>query len=1027
MKGRILKNLTLFIAGIFFGGGLTIYSLHAIANYIVNASLNELSAWSLVYGGIVALVLTVIWIIFLYNNFLIWAITKKITIVFLSLGSLLALSFFKGFDIITIEFSILPFLFIFSTSIAKLVTNKTLSSYQAENIGLNINTGFFLGVIIFSVITNYIVSLQFSTTFFIIITIACFIIGFFILAIFDSLTQSFDETDLNTLDVKSKRQAVELFKNKYLRLLFLYGFFETAAIILLILLVISLLGGAYDNPDNIIVHISFSIIVAHLFGLVISSFFSEKIVKNYGKNIILIFSPVVVLLFMVAIFITGVAVEKVEYMNLAVPSIPVLLIYFALILLLILRLGFVRSIYASFFEVINGKYRLHSNLKIIWGGQLLAVLITGLFSVVLLKGGIFFLLLIITGVAILWGFFIWQIKRAYQEALEKVLKKDKKAEDADDYAFELVEQIEKDQRNKLKIMRLFNLLHILNPILYRKKAIEFINADEAFLQKLTLIGIKQDIVLKAIEPLNKLIHSKFMLVSVNASHVQEVFDYLTEIKERTQTDVYIPQLANCKIASERKLGAILCREIPEREQILDKLLYDDQLFVVHQALISADDIENPDLKRTIVSKLNTLPLTLATWVAIIYSKNKFIEPMEKAFHAAGDKLTLQRLIIRAYEQINTPETRRLLSEKIDNINRKIVEDTYFLMNEAAINVPDEKRYVIEEEIEETCTKIVWSLMALKVLTESDKIKSEAITKAIHTQISIMENRIFILLGIMFDNASINQVKQNRTSSDEEIFNFAQQLLDTVLPDKLVTKPWLIILLMNDDYNYKLREMLKFVPMENENEKSILEKLLIEEPNIANNWTKVCALEVYKDYIESRHDVDYIISALANSDPFVKDSAINILTNIKFEEISQLLERFKVLSENKHDISQNIITNFLIKEVPQFNGVPGFWLTKIAELTEVKIFNSEKIIPILQLNYAVVYKGIVKFVKHEQTVKEFKPGDFISYLDFFENEKNNINLTIPKDAILFVIKKDEFEILISEFNRLTESLYNVKDH
>ncbi len=1026
-----LSRILLFFAGFFSGGGLSLYAIYALATTLTDTNLRNGSGFDWVFASLAGILIVYL----LLKSLSLYSLSKIISVVHLSSILLLSLCLFlklhnHSIFLDKIPVLSLPALFLSLTLLQYILIDTNTNTIHGEAIGFNYLSGILFSIIAFSILGIRFVSGENVEIKFLSFSIAALVIAQIIIQYLFNKSFQDKEIVFNALLLKSEKLEKKAIEHYQLKNIKRYVFCSAFVFSGLLLYASLLISEAYTTTLPVYLHMSVIALFSSILAIITYANWRQNTNSNI-RSIIFFISPVVALGYLAISHFIFKKQALAIYLDMYTPPIPILILYVCLAILLVIRIGFEKFALRPYLSATDAQMKLYISTSTIWITEIFAYFFSSLLVFVI---AYFFKELSYNLVPVLLAFFavFWIISIVklhfyFQKSLMLALDKQQSYHDNKFYCYPLIREMENavKNNNSLKIIRIFNLLAKLNPILLRKSITKYIASDSSLLQELSLNHAKSICALEAGDTLQKIIQSKYFISSKNAELIREVAAYLEEVKARLKSGVYITHLSNSKIAKERQLGASLCYfEKEKKDKILNKLFFDDDINVVRQAMISAQKSTNKNFQKAIISALRNEALSMAAYAVVIESGSGIVPQLEQAFHFIGQTYEMQKMIIRAYEKIQTENTQTLLFEKISDLNRQIVEDTFNLLSKAEINLPKEKHYIIENEIEEATQQLVWALMAKQKLFHSAEIVDDLLIEALTNQIQHTEERLLTLLSLIFDAHAINQVRQARNSKQKALKAYSQQLLNNSIPEKFAEKVCVMILLSDKNIEYKLEKIKDYIPYEEISEKEIIENLIIEEPQAADNWTKACAIKSYAQFISTKKELDFVLAGTKNKSMLVCETAQHVLHQLQSKKPDLFSTVEKKIHFNTKNPMQLEITSFLMKKSKLFNSLSGSWAKKIAKITQAKTYEAGKetfSVFLSQIPYAIVYSGFLTLKRNEKTIQTYHVGEHLFYIDFISEETNKYDIFFSKETKLFVIEKAGFEVLISEFSPITDCL------
>ncbi|HLF35289.1 MAG TPA: hypothetical protein VI583_13685, partial [Cyclobacteriaceae bacterium] len=392
--------------------------------------------------------------------------------------------------------------------------------------------------------------------------------------------------------------------------------------------------------------------------------------------------------------------------------------------------------------------------------------------------------------------------------------------------------------------------------------------------------------------------------------------------------------------------------------MLRKILSDENSFVLVELLRDV----HPRVK---IAAINTARITKlqATWPFLVellgtitYSHHAFaalvamgeevLTYLEKAFHRSGQTADVMLKIARIYERIGGGTAIDLLWDKIDDPNKELLSLILNSLRNNKYKVPAERVGKIKNLLELTLGYTLWNLAAVEEL--SDVPANSHIRQALNDEIKDNFDRVYLLLGLMYDPQSISLVRKNIESGTTEGITFALELLD-IFVDKEVRRK-LFPILEDVPVLEKMNLLQDDFPREHFNEIQVLKQILNRDYNQINTWTKACAL--YTLYQHPNLEItDSMIAHLFNPDPLMRETSAWLIHGIDLETYNRVSPRIRreirkdlndVLAETtfKSEITNSLSLRFekilFLKSTELFKNIPGYLIAEIVETMDFRM-------------------------------------------------------------------------------------------
>lgn len=1011
-KKQDFRQFIFLVSGILAGSLISIYAVMSLSVFSTHQSYEHYLVHVLIVSGLIGALSVRVFM----NIFKNYSPGKAIIRIFIFLIVLQLINIvFQFFFIDSINLNIgiffLPATILILTISVRILSEILKSRFHGISF-FNIRNGLFTGIIISMIaLFPFTYNENIDNT----LVIISFILSLLLILSAYYLNRSGKELStgyINMLEASANTSWKKIINSKYYRILFFQSLLSKKLFVGVLVSAIIIIQQNYEWSGPVIHHLIIIIVVSFFIGTVVGRFFGENIIKKAGKKLLLLISPFSIILFVGVILALDIFGEVEVYKDLVVPPISLTVIYLSLLVLLIVQLSFENNVFNSYYDVIDLKLRLFTSIRINWESAPVAIILSIIYVIIFDNFGRIGLGISLIFFSIIWIFTSFRGQKIYHQLLEDLLAK-KSDSEKDIYCYEIINEIETTKDESTKLNRNFRLFESLHPVMFRKKIVDFCNSENKSLQSLALSAVLNHSVLEAIPVLEKFEASRFYQVSPNSLQVSNTKNELTKIQLRCNDPVYIEQLSYSTINYERKTGALLSEQLKNKSRvsILMRLLYDENSEVSKAAIIASAGCTDETLMKLIVRKLSFPVYAQAAFSCIISTGIAYLDILEKNFNKTGLDFESKVLILRAYSEIGTHKAQEYLLKKIESVDRKIVEHAFIAMNKINAEIPFDKRFIIEEEIEQECQKISSLLVAQKTLENSETYFAKTTLNAINERVFQIEQQIYMYLGVLFNAMAIKQVVIDRYSNNFERVNFSMQLLDSTIPDNFVLKPLLSILLSDIERELKIERLKIFLPIENLTETELYELFLIEAAGNAGAWMKICALHSIENSEDIPVSTDYLIANLSNKLNPVTKCSLQVLIKFRLEEVSALVKRFNLKNGVLTEKPFYSIIDFLQRKSLIFDELPGSKLVNLAEISNIKSIN-EIDVNLDDLNtyyYVLPVDGDITVNIDNTITKNIKPGELFTLNDIptFLRKKYRIKSKNGNVKVL-VFDKNKFE-------------------
>ena len=151
----------------------------------------------------------------------------------------------------------------------------------------------------------------------------------------------------------------------------------------------------------------------------------------------------------------------------------------------------------------------------------------------------------------------------------------------------------------------------------------------------------------------------------------------------------------------------------------------------------------------------------------------------------------------------------LLWSKVDFPDKKVVTQVFLALSHCGYRARQDQVQRIRQAIEEDIVSIVWNLKAIEQLLETEKEEFHEIIKSLREENDHSYGHIYMLLSMIYDQKSIQLVKENIETNTNEGISYAIELLDVFLSEDLKQK---IIPILDDTTDLdRIRRLQMFYP------------------------------------------------------------------------------------------------------------------------------------------------------------------------------------------------------------------------
>lgn len=875
--------------------------------------------------------------------------------------------------------------------------------------------------------------------------------GFLTVALLVALIVNFRK--LNELQVSAQYVG---YKNKYRKLLKDKYFLLLSAFVIITAVTVLIVNYSYltvihdqfileQNSQvkllNFVSLFTGSIIIA---AYIIQAFVSQWVIRQYGMRAALLILPVLLVIIM------GIAYGVGTYFGYTTAS-PNFFLFFIIMLaskavVYALETGLLDPVFKLYFFPISSSLRFDIQSKIEGVVKLFAYLLGGglLMFIAHYEGvNLIHYPLIVIGLTVIWGLVIFNVSSVYKHLLKKNLDKQQDIiKDTASYSESYFDHLVKRtlEQGPDEMPRYLKVLNILDPILYKHVLVRLLENDDPNIQEFVLQEVDELCLLDAIPVLEKIMESKYFPVLRTSELIKSVHHRLKGAEFRLEKLKYIEQLTLSKLPNERVFGALLTTYADDdmKGKLLNKLFRDPNTEVKYHAITAAAGSDNLDLHNNLVEKLSSPAFSNAAVAAITATGEQLFHMLETAFFLSGQKQKTQLRIVQIYGRIGSERAVELLIKKLNYPNQNVIAEVLNALSKCSFKLDEAKALQIRSELEDVCNTIIWNMSVLLDLKRSKA--SDLLIHAMEKEIEYNYENIFRLLALIYDAQSVELVKKNINSGDVEEAEFASELLDVFVADEV--KPMLIPIINTSQYEEKVQQLKFKFPTEPMEKHEVLVNLIQRDYKWVNRWTKACALRELSES-KTSEDINVFAANIVNPDSILRETATEAIYNLYKDQLAVYEERYfdnkrylltketirKILKEKEQEDADTQMLKFdliaFLNQVPDFKAVPGLALSEIAKNMHHKYYNPGDIIEryesLAEVDYFVVYEGVVSVFKNDIHYKDYKRGDFIHQLDWVDQKDTQVKIKAQDHVELFKIRKHDLNELMSFYDEIPYSL------
>lgn len=822
-----------------------------------------------------------------------------------------------------------------------------------------------------------------------------------------------------------------MFKNRYIVYLSLFLFLSMSAFVLVDYSFMNVTEQQYPNVKQLASFLGVFEGSIMVLSLLLQTFANEKILSMYGMKTSLLLLPIILFIF------TALAIMAGYFYGFDITS-PTFIWFFLFIALSKLFVTTLREatespVFKLFFMPLNSRIRFDIQTKLEGTVTELSRAVTG--GLILMFGLIpFFKLIhyswILTGIIIIWVVLLYKISNLYKINIR--LKLEKQKEEAD--------KIEQKGRNLL-VTKLFSSIDTNTPnlMVFALRVLSKI-APDTFKSKIE--EIKNDHSIVSNNKVLKTLESDFSFIHIaNLKSYEENGDenVATGKNNYSSFDEQLMSMIKSRDFKERKLAAELvsATKSEKSNKMLIELLNDKNSDVINAAILTASELRKLELLPFVIDNFCNAENKEASITAIINFGLSSFPQLEILFNNTDQSVKTKKNIINIYGKVGGEDAIELLWKKIDYPDKNIVSQVLLSLSHCGFTAEEDQIQRIKIFIEDDIVEIIWNLKAI-VQIKDYGTEFKNIVEALYEENEHNYSHIYLLLAMIFDQKSIQLVKENIETKTNEGISYAIELLDVFLSDDLKQK---IIPVLDDTSDLdRIRRLQMFYPFIEVSLDELIRQIINKEFNAINRWTKACMIHYLgENKISEKYDME-LIANLFNPDQLLKETSawsmneidkqfyMENLRRLELEDINHLknlkiTDRKNIASELKPHMKSELIS--FLKNESLLGELPNYIIASIVDHIEEVYIEGEAIIEQSEWHngsFYFLYDGYLEAKSKEgKIIDQFKKGDFLGEQINIDLQEEFSSISIKGDTVLLRIEKNRFLDLITNEYDVTLTL------
>ncbi|MBX2916528.1 MAG: HEAT repeat domain-containing protein [Cyclobacteriaceae bacterium] len=488
--------------------------------------------------------------------------------------------------------------------------------------------------------------------------------------------------------------------------------------------------------------------------------------------------------------------------------------------------------------------------------------------------------------------------------------------------------------------------------------------------------------------------------------------------------------------TDRLLAAKLMRKLTNQKTIfiLLELMRDADPKVRTEALLTARKVKRPETWNVLIELLASPRYAHQAAAALKEAGQAALPVLETAFHKSGQNDQVMLKVIQIMGHIPGRESLELLWKKIDYPDKRVVKQILYSLRYINYRATGREVLAVKDLLDTEMSKTLWNLAALHELPDEPIYKY--LREALREEVRDNYDHLSLLLSLLYDQESIQLVKENIELGTPDSVQYALELLDLFVDQDL--KPKLIPLLDDSSTPKKLENLQTFFPRESYNPIQVINYILNRDFNYNNRWTKVCAVHACA-YIPNFRVSRGLISQMFNNDKLLQETTAWVIYNkdrAAYQSISERLpykdKKFLDSSIESNQLLDGLDDGFflyiemimLIKSIPAFYHIQGKVLSDLADKIQPITLKAHEKLNIPQteeMPILIMAHGKAQLTNQGQPVMQLSPGSVYGDL-FQEGPTPAVSEVIASErSVLFKISLIDFYFVLANHHELAQGL------
>lgn len=339
---------------------------------------------------------------------------------------------------------------------------------------------------------------------------------------------------------------------------------------------------------------------------------------------------------------------------------------------------------------------------------------------------------------------------------------------------------------------------------------------------------------------------------------------------------------------ERKLAAEVLGEVGNSSfyRPLIKLMQDEDLEVTKAALQASVKLKNERFVPLLIKHFYNPQIFNAAVATIIEFGDMVLPALEAELDREDQYRSLRIRLIRTISRVGGRQAINILKKKINYSDEDIRTNILNALVFCKYNSEEEdEREELKKQIKDEVQDSTWTLSVIVDVGESPE--TELLIRALHREVERNQQRIFMMLALLYHRESILQAQKNLESTSKEMRANAVEVLDNLIGQDI--KSFAFPMLDDIQVHQRHARLVSHFPQKRLTRHERLKEILGRSQQWTSPWTKTCALFTIGQ-IGTKEFYDSIIACFPDPDPVVRETAVWALGKLNPDDVVYRLQQ-----------------------------------------------------------------------------------------------------------------------------------------